>query len=108
MSQVRATYYFSQGDDKTMTWRPEDWNKKAKELHDVICVPGSEVMSFRDIIEASADVIVEALRKEAIVIVHQTGVNEGDVITWTVPRVFTDSIVKGVLVFIPDERTEDA
>ncbi|HUV46315.1 MAG TPA: hypothetical protein VMW45_04535 [Dehalococcoidia bacterium] len=51
----------------------------------------------------SPHTMLEALRKKALVIVRTPG-NKDDVISLTVPKSFTDCIVKGVLVFIPDEE----
>ena len=44
-------------------WRPNDWNKKVKELAAICCVPGQEIMTLEDIIEASADTMLEAAKK---------------------------------------------
>jgi hypothetical protein len=88
-------------------WRPEEWESlvfKIFEKNNKYHIKTKRRFQPRDWIEASADAILEALRKQPVCTQREQGMY-GDTYTFsfTVPKSFEKFINGGKWVFIPND-----
>jgi len=79
-------------------WRPEGWEKNR--IHFVYPGEGEENIHDWGIYEAGADAMLEALRKNPVVINATNKITVNNVVTKEKDLAIT---LKGVFVFIPDD-----